>query len=304
MGTRRFRRNRRVPFLRLTAVVTACRMSAKGLAWTAAHLRTAGSVDDVRKAVAEARGELAESSVPSAAALEALEELALETARLRAELRAANRTRELLLASVAHDLRNPLNTFAMSSGLLRDDLEGAGFDRTRSLSLVTRMDRAAGRMQSLIDDLLEASRVEAGNLELTLKKEHVDQLVAAAIERGKPLVAEKNASLEASAVATDLVVEVDRARAVDALVKLVVVALKATGEGGSVRFNAEMHEGSVSIVLRAANARGNTVASYDETRGGLALHVARGLVHALGGRLATEVTSDGPRTLVLFKPAG
>jgi K+-sensing histidine kinase KdpD len=303
LGARRFRSDGRFPFLRVMAVVTAGLMSAKGLAWTAAHLRTASSADDVRKAVAEAREQLAESTVSPAAALEAIEELALETARLRADLRAANRTRELLLASVAHDLRNPLNTFAMSSGLLRDDLEGASFDRTRSLSLVTRMDRAAGRMQALIDDLLEASRVEAGNLELTIRKERVDQLVAAAVERGKPLVAEKNASLEASAVATDLLVEVDRARAADALVKLVVVALKATGEGGSIRFSAEMHEGLPSIVLRAANARGNTVASYDEARGGLALHVARGLVRALGGRLATEVASDGPRTLVLFKPA-
>jgi K+-sensing histidine kinase KdpD len=278
-------------------------MSAKGLAWTAAHLRTASSAEDVHKAIAEARGELAGSTVSSAAALEAVEEIALEAARLRADLRAANRTRELLLASVAHDLRNPLNTFAMSSGLLRDDLESAGFDRTRSLSLITRMDRAAGRMQGLIDDLLEASRVEGGNLELTVRKERVDQLLATIVERGKPIVAEKNASIEASAVTADLIIEVDRVRAVDALLKLVVVALKTTGEGGLLRWSAEMHDEHVSIALRAANARGNSVASYDEARGGLALHVARGLIHALGGRLATELASDGPRTVVLFKPA-
>ncbi|HEY8077073.1 MAG TPA: histidine kinase dimerization/phospho-acceptor domain-containing protein, partial [Labilithrix sp.] len=49
-------------------------------------------------------------------------ELALDRARLV-------RTRESLLASISHDLRNPLNTFAMSAGLLRDDVERGDVDR-------------------------------------------------------------------------------------------------------------------------------------------------------------------------------
>ena len=139
-------------------------MTGKGLTWTAAHLRAASSPEDVRTAIAEAAGQLGEGSVPASMVLSLLEELALDAARVRTELRAATRVREVLLASVAHDLRNPLNTFAMSAGLLRDDLEGPDFDRTRALSLLSRMDRASSRMQALIEDLLEASRVEAGTV--------------------------------------------------------------------------------------------------------------------------------------------
>src|SRR4051812_10939870 len=111
-------------------------MMGKGLTWTSAHLREAVSADDVRAAVAEAGAQLGDSPVPAPVVLTALEEVALDAAKARADLRTATRLREVLLAGVAHDLRNPLNTFAMSAGLLRDDIEGPSFDRERALSLL------------------------------------------------------------------------------------------------------------------------------------------------------------------------
>lgn len=276
-------------------------MSGKGLTWTAAHLRAAASPEDVRTAIAEAAGQLGDGSVPAATALSLLEELALDCARVRADLRAATRVREVLLASVAHDLRNPLNTFAMSAGLLRDDLEGPDFDRTRALSLLTRMDRASSRMQGLIEDLLEASRVEGGGVELTRRQELAGPIARAAIARGKQLCADKGTTLEEGAIDDDARVEVDKARTADALVKLVAVALRTTGDGGGIRVGVERHDADVLFTIRAIPPRGAmSSAPHDESRGGLAFLIGRGLVAAQGGQLLTESTQEGPRMVAAF----
>src|SRR5262245_5824482 len=224
-------------------------MTGKGLTWTAAHLRAASSPTEVRTAIAEAASQLGDSAVPAGTVLEVIEELAIEGARLRSDLRSATRVREVLLASVAHDLRNPLNTFAMSAGLLRDDLEGPDFDRTRALNLLARMDRASTRMQVLIEDLLEASRIEAGTVEVTRRLEQGASVARAAIAKARPAVADKGASLEEGAITEDVPVELDRARTIDALVKLVAVALKTTGEGGVIRIGVEQSDDNVLFTV-------------------------------------------------------
>lgn len=276
-------------------------MTGKGLTWTAAHLRAAASPEDVRTAIAEAAGQLGDASIPASMVLSLLEELALDGARMRTELRAATRVREVLLASVAHDLRNPLNTFAMSAGLLRDDLEGPDFDRTRALSLLARMDRASSRMQSLIEDLLEASRVEAGTVEVTRRPEQADVIARAAIAKAKPLCTDKGATIEEGAIEGGAQVELDKSRTIDALVKLVAVSLKSTGEGGVIRMGVERHDSDVLFTIRATTPRGTTSSSpHDESRGGLAFLIGRGLIAAQGGQILTESTQEGPRMVVAF----
>lgn len=280
-------------------------MTGKGLTWTAAHLRAAATPEDVRTAIAEAAGQLGDGAVPASMVLSMLEELALDGARLRSDLRAATRVREALLASVAHDLRNPLNTFAMSAGLLRDDLEGPDLDRTRALSLLSRMDRASTRMQVLIEDLLEASRIEAGNVELTRRPERASVVARAAVAKATPLCVEKGTTIDEGAIDDDALVELDKNRTIDALVKLVALALKTTGEGSVIRLGVERHDADVLFTLRATTPRGGAAASpRDEGRGGLAFLIGRGLVTAQGGQILTESTQEGPRMVVAFPAKG
>jgi signal transduction histidine kinase len=278
-------------------------MTGKGLSWTAAHLRAATSPDDVRTAIAEAKEQLGEGAIPAATVLAALEEVALEAARCRADLKNATRLREILLASVAHDLRNPLNTFAMSAGLIREDVEGPAFDRSRALSLLGRMDRASLRMQSLIEELLDASRVEAGTLELVQRAESATAIARAAIGKAAPQVTDKNATLEEGPIGDDALLNVDRARTVDALVKLVGVALRSTSEGGVIRLGVERGENANAVFTIRTTVSPRSVGSSpprDESRGGLSLIVARGIITAQGGQLTTEMSPTGPRTLVSF----
>ena len=90
-------------------------------------------------------------------------------------------------------------------------------------------------------------------------------------------------------------------RATDALVKLIAVALKSTGEGGAIRIGVERHHGDVLFTLRATAPRGTTsTVPQDESRGGLGFLIGRGLVTAQGGQLLTESTQEGPRMVVAF----
>lgn len=220
---------------------------------------------------------------------------ALETTRLRQRIDAVTKARESLLASVSHDLRNPLNTFAMSAGLLRDDLERNDVDATRGIALVSRMDRATSRMQSMIEDLVEASHIDARKIELTIRAEGAAQLVRDAVAAAAARATEKGAAEKAASLVLDVVDEdarvmADRARTLQLIAKVVAFEAKSTGDGGSIRLGVSRHGEAVVFTARAFGPGGTTVTPPEEGRGGLALLLARGLVEAQRGTFGIEAT--------------
>jgi len=216
--------------------------------------------------------------------------LALESARLRAGNELVLRARELLLASVSHDLRNPLNTFAMSAGLLRDDLERNDIDTARGLSLVSRMERATSRMQGLIEDLIEASRIDARKFDLVLRDEAASQLLADAMHSARPGATERVAAVTCDTLEDDVRVVADRARTLQLLAKVIAFEAKATGDGGTIRLGLARQGDSVLFTARAIGPGGTPVPPPEEGRGGLALLIARGLVEAQRGTFRVEPT--------------
>jgi K+-sensing histidine kinase KdpD len=223
--------------------------------------------------------------------------LALESARLRARVESVTKAREVLLASVSHDLRNPLNTFAMSAGLLRDDLERNDVDSARGISLVSRMERATSRMQGLIEDLVEASRIDARRIELVLREEKATQLVKEAAMLAKPPSTERSASVTCEPSEDDPVVLVDRARTLQAIAKVIAFEAKATGDGGAIRLGVARHGDTVVFTARAFGPGGTPVPPPEEGRGGLALLIARGIVEAQRGTFRVEA---GEALVVVF----
>jgi len=230
--------------------------------------------------VREAHAVLFRNTVPKSSEDNAA--LTHEIARLRAELEAVHRAREVLLAGVAHDLRNPLNTFAMSIRLLRDDLESGEVEPARSLTLIGRMDRASIRMQGLIEDLLEAGRIEAKTIEFDRKPESVKTLLDQATAATKAMIEERGATLTVAPPASDARVTVDRSRIVQAITKLVAFAQRTIGEGGTVSLAAATEADKVTFTVKASSAasRARTGSAPDESRGGLALLIARALIGA------------------------
>jgi signal transduction histidine kinase len=238
----------------------------------------------------------ATASLPPAAAT-AARALLDDLVAMRRRLQSANEARETLLAGVAHDLRNPLNTFAMSTGLLRDDFDRDDVDPARELALLGRMERGIERMRRIIDDLVDASRIEARKVDLVRKPESAAHLVRDAILAAAPMAQERTAKLVEGAVDADARVAVDRARAIQAISKAIAFTIRACGEGGTIRVSAERATEGVRFATQATPPNGAVIAPSHDGRGGIALVIARGIVEAHGGHLEIEV---GQRVSVAF----
>lgn len=216
----------------------------------------------------------------------------------------ATRARDALFAGIAHDLRNPLNTFAMSTGLLKDDLESGEVDATRALSLVRRMERAAQRMQVLIDDLVVASRIDSDPVQATVTKkpEDVADVVREAVAAAAPIVKDRGAEIVEGTVDADFSVALDRTRVVQALVKGAAFVLRTTGEHGRITVNAKKSRGGVEFLIRGLNPGGVPASApgHEEGRGGLALLIAKAHVTAHGGDL--DIRYDDGTKLTIKLP--
>ncbi|WP_433931967.1 ATP-binding protein [Sorangium cellulosum] len=241
--------------------------------------------------------------------------VALENARLYNEAQAATRARDDLLAIVSHDLRNPLNTIAITASLLRSDLlQRKDGEEDDAVQLVDRMDRGIQRMTRLIEDLLDASRIEAGRLVVSPRVERGGALVREALEAAASLAEAKGCRVTQGPLDAGLEVLADRDRVLQVFSNLLGNALKFTPKGGLV---------SVSLCRVADLARFSVAdtgpgippehqphlfdrywkASQESRTGaGLGLYIARGIVEAHHGTVAVESTPGHGTTIHFTLP--
>ncbi|WP_438006751.1 ATP-binding protein [Sorangium sp. So ce321] len=241
--------------------------------------------------------------------------VALENARLYNEAQAATRARDDLLAIVSHDLRNPLNTIAITASLLRSDLlQRKDGEEDDAVQLVDRMDRGIQRMTRLIEDLLDASRIEAGRLVVSPRVERGGALVREALEAAASLAEAKGCRVTQGPLDAGLEVLADRDRVLQVFSNLLGNALKFTPKGGVV---------SVSLCRVADLARFSVAdtgpgippehqphlfdrywkASQESRTGaGLGLYIARGIVEAHHGTVAVESTLGHGTTIHFSLP--
>ncbi len=259
-----------------------------------ARIRAAADVAEVDRALAAASAEVGAGGERIAReAVVALAESTKELLVTRELLAQERRAREALLASVSHDLRNPLNTFAMSLGLLRDDMERRDIEPTRALGLVGRMDRASERMQHLIEDLLEASRVQAGRIELKKERLSIPELVRESMTNAAGLATEKKLTVSEGTIDEAAFVAADRKKTEEILRKVVAYAIRSCSDRGLVRIDVERtgEEVTVDVTSIIPNHRPQPL-KLEEGKGGLSLLIARGLVAAQGGTFSVH-TAEG-----------
>ena len=162
------------------------------------------------------------------------------------EVERANRLKSEFLASMSHELRTPLNTILGFSELLSE--ESAGVLNEKQKRFLTHIQRDAGHLLELINDVLDLSKIEAGRLELRLENFAMAVAAAEVLTSIRPLAANKAITLD-SALDTQLVLHADRLRFKEILFNLLSNAIKFTPQSGRVWVESSLVDGSVCIMV-------------------------------------------------------
>jgi signal transduction histidine kinase len=223
--------------------------------------------------------------------------VAVEHASLYQAAQQATRARDNVLAVVAHDLRNPLNTVLMAAELLQDVANGHQQVEPRHVEIIS---RAGQRMDRMIQDLLDVQRMEAGRLGIDPKPESVADIVGDTLEMLRPMAASSGVSLVKDVTEGLPLVRADAARVQQVLSNLIGNALKFTPRDGSVTISAELagEEIRVAVIDTGAGIEPEQLphifgrfwqAMAGDRRGiGLGLAIAKGIVEEHGGRIWVE----------------
>jgi signal transduction histidine kinase/CheY-like chemotaxis protein len=168
--------------------------------------------------------------------------------RKRAEraLLEADRQKNEFLATLAHELRNPLAPIRNSLNILSlthgDDPAAA---RVQAM-----MDRQVHHMERLVDDLLEISRISAGKIELRLEPVEIASVIRNAVETSKPRIDAGGHQLVVTLPPEPLTVEGDPVRLAQVVANLLNNSAKYTEPGGQIWLTVSRQGGQVSISVR------------------------------------------------------
>jgi two-component system, OmpR family, sensor histidine kinase KdpD len=237
--------------------------------------------------------------------------LALERRQLRAEaavaagLAEASDLRAALLAAVSHDLRTPLSSIkAAATSLLQQDVD---WTPEATHELLATIDEEADRLNTLVGNLLDMSRLQSGALQLAMRDVGLEEVVPAAIKG----LGERGNTVDVRVDETLPRVRADAALLERAVANIVDNALAWSPdkpvrvEGGAIAGRVDLR-----IVDRGpgipADQRDRVFLPFqrlgDQSNGsgtGLGLAVARGFVEAMGGEITVEDTPGGGLTMVV-----
>jgi len=223
------------------------------------------------------------------------------------QIEQGNAIRTALLAAVSHDLRTPLASIrAAVSSLRQTDVTWSADDEAELLETV---ESATGRLERLIDNLLDLSRLQAGAVRPLTRRVSLDEIVPRATEgipcdriridvpETLPLVATDPGLVERSIA--NVVENALKYSPPDSLVLVTASALGPTVELRVVDRGTGVPDDAKERMFDAFQRLGDTPAGDGV---GLGLAVARGLVNAVGGALVAEDTPGGGLTMVVSMP--
>lgn len=270
-----------------------------------AEYRTIGKEDQIiRWVAARGRGIFNEANQcvrVIGTALDITERKANEQALRESEeqLRETDRRKDEFLAMLAHELRNPLAPISSAAQLLQI----AKLDDTQVRRTSQIIGRQVKHMTSLVDDLLDVSRVTRGLVELENTIIDINHVITDAVEQVTPLVRSRSHHLALQITPETPLVQGDRKRLVQVVANILNNAAKYTPEGGHLLLQTEVSDGYVHIqivdngigmtpelVTRAFDLFAQAERSPDRSSGGLGLGLAlvKSLVELHSGKVTCE----------------
>jgi light-regulated signal transduction histidine kinase (bacteriophytochrome) len=225
----------------------------------------------------------------------------------------AVRARDDLVAVVSHDLRNPLGVIQMQAAILLQTAGSGTEDFSRRIQTSTEhIQRAVRRMNTLIRDLLDLAKLEAGRFTLQCSRCQMNDLAEESLLILRPLAEAKRITLTSDLRAD--AVDADRDRIFQVLSNLVGNAIKFTPERGSISIRAETDDQEVRVTVSdtgpgiPSDQLANLFDRYwqarrsDQEGSGLGLFIAKGIIEAHGGRIWTEAHAGTGATFIFILP--
>jgi PAS domain S-box-containing protein len=218
-------------------------------------------------------------------------------------MREADRRKDEFLATLAHELRNPLAPIRNSLQILRL----TGDSKPDTEQVYEMMERQVNQMVRLVDDLLEISRITRGQIELRKERVSLTSVIQSAVEVSKPLIEDACHHLAISLPPEPLTFEADPVRLEQIVSNLLNNAAKYTNPAGRIWLAARRESDSVVISVRDSGIGilpdmlprifemfTQIEHSASRTQGGLGigLTLVRSLVEMHGGKV--EARSEGP----------
>ncbi len=240
-----------------------------------------------------------------------------EIARKNIELAEASRMKSAFIANMSHELRTPLNAIIGFTGTLLMKLPGPlTDDQDRQLNTIR---TSARHLLSLINDILDVAKIEAGKVALALAPVECQALITETADSLRPLAAQKGLALTVDLPPEPVVVTSDRRALAQIVINLVNNAIKFTEQGAiqvslSQRSIADEIVTEVSVTDSGAGIRAEDQAKLfqafsqlDSTStrhaegAGLGLYLCQNLANLLGGslQLSSEFGVGSTFTLVL-----
>jgi signal transduction histidine kinase/DNA-binding response OmpR family regulator/CHASE3 domain sensor protein len=233
-----------------------------------------------------------------------------------AKLDLANRHKTVFLANMSHELRTPLNAILGFSQLMIDDPIGAIDAKTR-LRFLEQINSGGQHLLGLINDILDLSKVEAGQMDLRLATTRLAETIDLVLMTIQPLAAKKGIRIVSDA-GRDLELVADPGKLKQMLLNLVSNGIKFTPSGGEVTITAHRDE-SVIVIEVSDTGIGMGAADleliFQEFRQldqgsdrlqegtGLGLALTKRLAELHGGTVSVKSTKGSGSTFTLRMPA-
>ncbi|MFL6658565.1 MAG: hybrid sensor histidine kinase/response regulator [Massilia sp.] len=231
-----------------------------------------------------------------------LETINAEIAHKNLELVEASRMKSAFIANMSHELRTPLNAIIGFTGALLMKLPGPlTVDQDKQLNTIR---TSARHLLSLINDILDVAKIEAGKVTLALERVQCQELLSQTIDTLRPLASQKGLELSLRLPEAHVVVDSDRRALTQIVINLVNNAIKFTENGSVVVTLTQTLDGSHLVTEFAVSDTGNGIRPEDQSKlfqafsqldststrhvegAGLGLYLCQNLANLLGGKLS------------------